>query len=155
MRRTGRPPEWEALFVTLFVVVSAGLVFAGLAWTGGPAKMAAFRRDEQRIRDVLSIVEWVQAPYRSAENLRGAPPSLAGRIRRLESEGNWRDPRTGRPYTVRPLDEERFEVCAIFELSSRDFRSLGGSLPRSSRWEHFGGEVCLAFGVGEPPEPYP
>ena len=145
------PIIWLAafLFVTLTLVVSV------LQITGGPVEMAKYDRDQQRIQDVLEISRefnvnrWDMPAGGKISPLPTALPKGA--------DGNPKpdhlDPISRLPYRYQRLTDRRFEVCAVFELSSTEFERRGKKLP-DKRWTYAAGEKCIEFDRKAKPEEY-
>lgn len=139
---------WAVVFASL----SIGLVVAVFAIVGSPADMAKYRRDSQRVADLLRFANEMREHTRASAS--GAALPLPDRLpeqlngRNLRAE--WIDPLTRRPYRYRKLDADRYEVCATFELTFEEFERRGVKLP-NARWRHQAGEHCVPFKLSEAP----
>lgn len=103
----------------LFAAGSTVAVLFGLALgfhqAGSPRLQRLANADEARLNDLNVISGAVRGHYAVYKSL---PQSLAelgrnGRVVRIS------DPDTGIAYEYRPLDERRFELCAVFSTDNR------------------------------------
>lgn len=133
---------WAAAFASL----SVAMVVAVFAIVGSPAQMAEYRRDSQRVAALLRFASELREYTRAvdSEPAKPLPDQTPDRLTSLNVEDDWIDPLTRQPYRYRRLDDDRFEVCATFEMTSAEFERRGQKLP-DDRWRHNGGEHCVAF----------
>ena len=118
--------------------VAIALVIAGIA--GGlmilrsPAEERINRLDRRRVEDLQQIERAVNLHW----TRQGRLPATLGEVSRaagIRISAN--DPVTGEPYAYRPLDEKKFEVCAVFETAEPREVQI------SSFWTHGAGRQCF------------
>jgi len=115
----------RAVVGTLAAVVVAGLVVAGLFAVGSPATARKFKADQER-RNRLSQLHFVLASHvRSEGTLPGSLEDVQEELLRRSGFGfdARRDPETGELFEYRREGDRRYEVCAVFHMSSDDRRS--------------------------------
>lgn len=122
-------------FISAFAIV---LVIAGVGgglWIlGSPAQERVNRLDSRRINDLQQIERAVNLHWTRQRRLPASLDELSGEAGVRIS---LRDPVTMEPYAYRPLDEQRFEVCAVFESAApREGTS-------ASFWSHGAGRQCF------------
>jgi hypothetical protein len=114
------------------IVIAA--IAAGLWLIGSPKEQRIRRIDGRRLGDLQSIerqidVYWTrhEALPESLQALQGEPGLAPAPI----------DPVRGEPYSYRLLDEDSYELCAVFDTVSRD----------PELWAHEKGPACFRFDV--------
>ena len=134
------------IWLGAFLLLTFLLVFSVVQITGGPVEMAKFQRDRERIRDILEISREINTnlwDMRAGAKIPPLPKELP-----KGADGNPKadhlDPLTRRPYRYQRLTDRKFEVCAVFELSSTEFERRGKKLP-DKRWTYAAGEKCIEF----------
>lgn len=123
-------------------VVAAGMVVVALSWglsiVGGPSQARAEKADAERARDLQKLRSYLEC--RPGEPV--LPQSLSDTDYCPGRRGGLTltDPVTGDGYVYKRLSDERFEICAQFEVE--EHRRQDGA-----RWVQlvFDGQVgCLA-----------
>jgi len=128
-------------------VVVGGAVAAGLVMMGSPSEARLRRLDARRVGDLAQIARHVDLFWARRGALPASLDDLAGELGlgRLPV-----DPETGGPYGYRPLEANRYEICAEFSTESQ-----GEPLAAQARfWVHAAGLVCFAV-AAETPEREP
>ena len=93
--------------------LSAGLVVAALALTGGPVHARQEYRDNIRMRDLREIARHVGCAVEGSTGpLPASPEAVAG----CGNPPRMLDPYTGQPYRYEVLDLRTVRLCAGFEL---------------------------------------
>lgn len=117
------------------VVIAVG---AGLFVLGSPAEERVRRLDERRVADLRAIVAGTNLYWTRHGRL---PESLA----ELASEPGVRittaDPESSEAYRYRRLQDDRYEVCAIFARET----PFPTTSPATSVWAHGSGPQCFEF----------
>ena len=116
------------------LLVIAG-VAGGLVILGPPSEERINRLDQRRVEDLQRIQEAVNV-YRSRHGR--LPTSLEELTQEAGIGINGRDPETMDAYEYRPLDERRFELCAVFERESGQASALAAGF-----WSHGAGRRCF------------
>lgn len=103
-----------ALFALMMFLVSAALV-GGFLIVGGPQHGRNEQQDMQRLQDLRGLSRYLSC-RRSGTKL---PVDLdqegyCNKFRPLSVS----DPQSGLPYVYRLLDDNRFEVCAVFKAAN-------------------------------------
>ncbi|MFQ3587259.1 MAG: hypothetical protein SNJ74_04625 [Fimbriimonadaceae bacterium] len=145
----------HGIWAVAFAGLSIALVVAVFAIVGTPADMARYRRDSQRVADLLRFASELREQTRSSghEPAKPLPDRVPDRLASLDVKNDWIDPLTRQPYRYRKIDEDRFELCATFEMSSEQFERRGRRLP-DDRWRHGAGERCIVFDRTDFPTDY-
>jgi len=120
-----------AAFAIVLVIAGVG---GGLWILGWPAQERISRLDSRRIGDLQQIERAVNLHWTRQRRL---PASLDELSAEAGVRISLRDPVTMEPYAYRPLDDQRFEVCAVFESSEPRERST------ASFWAHGAGRQCF------------
>jgi len=123
--------------VGLVVAVAVGAaVAAGLVMMGSPSEARSRRLDARRVADLAQIARNVDVFWSRRAQL---PSSLDELNTELGLRLSPSDPETGAPYGFRPLDGNRYELCATFAGPSE-----GEPLRQAERfWVHGRGLVCF------------
>ena len=141
-------PRTHLGFAVAASLVGVFALVWGFVLVGSPMSRRLERFDEQRLRDLQTVVREIQLLVEDQNN-KGTlknplPTSLAQAAQRARDERvNPRDPETGAPYSYRVTSETTYEICANF------------ALPRDSDsqvfWNHPAGEHCFSINVLDPP----
>jgi hypothetical protein len=116
---------------------SAAVVAAvalGFLEAGSPGVQRLRHADEVRLRDLNAIGAAVSDYFVVNKKL----PSSLDEIQ-LQPGVSWRDPETLAPYEYRMVDEERFELCAVFATDNR--KQDGPPQERA----HSAGRECFVY----------
>lgn len=124
-----------AIVASLAVVAA---VVAGIASIGLPGEQRQARLDQRRIEDLQRIVEAVELHYREGGRL---PADLATAAARPGWDLALLDPVSGEAYEYRPLQGDRFELCAVFATDSGVRDGAGWNAPLE--WRHGAGRHCF------------
>ena len=122
--------------VASLVVIAA--VVAGIASIGLPGAQRQARLDERRIEDLQRIVEAIELHHREHGRL---PADLSTAAARPGWDLALLDPVSGEAYDYRPLQGDRFELCAVFATDSGKRGSPGWNAPLE--WHHGTGRQCF------------
>ena len=117
------------------VAVTAAIV-AGIYLLGSPAEERARRLDERRVQDLSGIARAVDVYWTRNTRL---PASLEALRTETGANITIADPAADMAYEFRPLEGERYELCAVFEGESRDSdRGFDAGF-----WLHRAGRQCF------------
>lgn len=121
---------------TLLAVAVTIAVAAGILVLGSPSDERARRLDERRVQDLSGIARAVDVYWTRRSSLPATLDSLA-----TETGANitLADPQTNARYEFRPLEDDRFELCAEFEGESRE----SDRSPDAGFWSHRAGRQCF------------
>jgi hypothetical protein len=115
-------------------VVLLAIAF-GIQEAGSPGLQRLANTDEARVTDLNAISRAVSGHYTAYKNL---PQNLADFNAPYPLRRN--DPDTGKLYEYRPLDDRRFELCAVFSTDNRS-ETLS---PLRNR-PHGAGRQCFSY----------
>ncbi len=121
------------------LVVTVAAVVAGVIVAGTPAKGRMQRLDRVRADDLRAIMTAVDRYWRQHERL---PASLSDLATDPRAEVSVSDPATGTEYEYRMVDDDSYELCAVFDLASIPERRERGTF-----WLHDAGRNCFALDV--------
>lgn len=132
-------PADRLAFIAATVAVVATSI-GGFLVLGSPNRQRQLQADRSRLQDLHAIARQLHDRFETAN--RGEKPfSLPETLRR-----DWRDPLTGEPYEYRPLDDERYQLCAEFALPTPEpVRN------RDRFWQHPAGRHCFDLDATENP----
>ena len=105
---------------------------AGLILIGPPSAERSRRLDEVRVRDLTQLAYGIDLYWQREGALPGSVDALA-----TVPDASFRstmDPATSEPYSYRPVDSSRYELCASFE---------GDGESRDHFWSHDAGRKCF------------
>lgn len=125
------------LGTALFVAISA--VVAGVIVVGTPAEGRMQRLDRVRAADLREIVAAVDRYWRQHERL---PASLRDVAADPRADVSVVDPATETEYEYRIVDDDSYELCAVFDLESIPERRERGTF-----WLHDAGRNCFELDV--------
>ena len=127
------------LFVVILSVV--GAVVYAFFLMGSPIKQRALQLDRTRISDLQQISSAINTYWEVNETL----PESFGDIQAQQFIyiRSVKDPKTGEEYEYRTLTQDTFELCAVFELDSKE-QDVRIRVPFSEeQWQHGAGRVCF------------
>ena len=122
------------LVAAFAIVLVVGAVAGGLMILGSPGQERVNRLDERRVNDLQQIERAVNLHWTREGRL---PASLDELSRDAGIRISLRDPVTMEPYAYRPLEEKKFEMCAVFESAEPREGSSAGF------WSHGVGRQCF------------
>lgn len=108
-----RAPTTKTAATIGITALSAGLVIAALALTGGPTHARKEYRDNVRLEDLRAIQQHIACSVTNATDpLPDQPTAVAG----CGAMPRMRDPYSDVPYQYQVLDLRTIRLCAGFEL---------------------------------------
>lgn len=122
---------------TAVVVVS---VIAGIVIIGSPTERGLQQLDTGRISDLREIMAASDFFWSRNERL---PSTLEELAEDPRSSVNIIDPGSAEPYGYRILDEDTYELCAIFDRASAEVPSRSVE----DYWRHATGRQCFELEV--------
>ncbi len=125
--------ERRPLAAFAIVLVIAGIA-GGLMMLRSPAEERVNRLDRRRVEDLQQIERAVNLHWTRQGRLPATLDELSADAG-IRISAN--DPVTGEPYGYRPLDDAKFEVCAVFETAEPR------ELQISSFWTYGAGRQCF------------
>jgi hypothetical protein len=125
--------------VLLGLGVAAGIVaiIAGVMVAGPPAEGRMQQLDRVRARDLRSIATSIDDFLQRHERL---PNSLGELVADPRAQVSIEDPDTEQEYEYRILDENSYELCAVFALAS-----ITNNRARDAFWLHDAGRHCFSL----------
>ncbi len=126
-----------AAVASIVIVVAA--VGGGLFVTGAPSEQRLLRLDDERVGGLRMISSTASYRWDADQRL---PDSAAELVNGQDLSRLPEDPSSGQPYEYRITGPRAFEVCAVFDRSSRP--GLAGDF-----WFHEAGRQCFAFEMTE------
>ncbi len=119
--------------------VAAGIVagIAGVLGAGRRAEGRMQRLDRVRANDLRSIATSIDAFWERHERV---PDSLRELVADPRAQVSIEDPGTEQEYEYRTLDEDSYELCAVFALAS-----ISNNRARDAFWLHDAGRHCFSL----------
>jgi hypothetical protein len=108
----------------------AGLVLIGSPWTARSRRL-----DRIRVRDLTQLSQAIDRYWKQEGKLPASFDALATVPE--ASFGSTMDPSTAEPYSYRPMDDSRYEMCATFEADDRE------DAYSPPFWKHAAGRKCF------------
>lgn len=113
---------------------------------GSPFRQRDIKIDEQRISHLQMIQN--EIVYNYWQNKRELPPSLEALKNSITGFVPPVDPETGNQYEYRRTGDLTFELCAVFNVSSKDNPNARTPQPyyypyNAENWNHASGRVCF------------
>lgn len=131
-----------AIAATLLILVS---IVLGFLIIGSPRTQRLLRYDTQKVNDLQNIQWQLINIWQRTGSL---PQSLEALNDPISSYKTPVEPQSGAPYGYRKLGDLSFELCADFNLQSRNRQSSRVSIMEgrigSENWEHEAGRTCFA-----------
>lgn len=126
------------------VVILASIVW-GFSVLGSPASQRAYKYDEQRVNDLMSLSNQISSYYNQTENFL-FPRSFDD----LVKDGKYGfvpvDPQTGQRYEFEPLGPTRYQLCAVFNKATPSMQNSSRGMPYENvSWQHPAGRHCYVF----------
>lgn len=136
-RSDHNPRVAKRFAIPTIIVVGAAIVVGGLL-IGTPGQQRLQKFDEKRVSDLQQI------EYAVSDHLRQntALPAALSDVKYMTMPT---DPETGAAYTYTPTGEKTFELCAVFDTSSKDQEGWRRSLVPydTTQWAHDAGLQCF------------
>jgi hypothetical protein len=121
---------------TVVAVVVTAAIVTGIYELGSPSEERARRLDERRVQDLSGIARAADVYWTRHMRL---PASLEALQTETGANITIADPDTGMIYEFRPLEGEKYELCAVFNGESRDSeRGVDAGF-----WSHRDGRQCF------------
>ncbi|MFZ0573405.1 MAG: hypothetical protein WA812_08525 [Candidatus Cybelea sp.] len=121
----------RAITVAAILIVVA-VVVAAFVTIGSPKHARAETLDRQRVSDLGDVAAELHEDYGA-----GPPPAAVPQPRH--------DPVTGKPYQYQRVGENRYRLCATFELPTPPDQRAGPGL--NTFWRHPAGRFCYTLDV--------
>jgi len=122
----------RAITVAAILIVVA-IVVAAFVTIGSPNHARAEALDRQRVSDLADVAAELHEDY-GAGPLRAALPQPR------------HDPVSSKPYEYQRLGENRYRLCATFELPTPPDQRTGPDV--NTFWHHSAGRFCYTLDVG-------
>lgn len=126
--------RWLAVAAAIFLAVMVAL---GLGFTGAPRTQRSERADSKRVQDLFELSQQISARWNSGNR------QLPEHLDELRGSAS-ADPVTRASYDYRPKSGSQYQLCATFELPSRQS-------DLSSTWSHTAGNYCFTLDASQPP----
>ncbi len=150
-------PGGLKLFAALVILLIAAAVIGGLYLSGSPSTERGRQFDNQRLNSLQQIANAVDNYYYDNNQLPADLGMLmAAKDQMVYLSGSLNDPQTKEPYEYSQLGGSRYELCAVFDLTSQtDSQGGPGTEPVAMpagpvaklgtvrSWEHAAGRVCF------------
>jgi hypothetical protein len=121
------------------LVIAVAAIVAGVIVVGTPAEGRMQRLDRVRAADLRGIMAAVDRYWRQYERL---PASLRYVAADPRADVSVVDPATETEYGYRIVDDDSYELCAVFDLASIPERRERGTF-----WLHDAGRNCFELDV--------
>jgi hypothetical protein len=105
---------------------------------GTPSAQRRIEADNKRVADLAQIARAIHSWH--SQSLQPLPASLDDPVLARIAGPVLADPETGQPYQYRPLDDGRYQLCAVFDESSEP-----GSGQFVPFWRHPAGLTCFTL----------
>ncbi len=121
----------------LGIAVGIVAVIAGVMVAGTPGEGRMQRLDRVRANDLRSIAMSIDDFWERHERL---PDSLGELVADPRAQVSIENPGTEQEYEYRILDENSYELCAVFALAS-----ISNNRARDAFWLHDAGRHCFSL----------
>ena len=121
---------------TIVAVAVTAAIVAGIYLLGSPADERARRLDDRRVQDLSGIARAIDLYWTRTTRL---PSSLETLRTETGTDISLADPDTGASYELRPIEDGRYELCAVFTGESRD----SDRFVDAGFWSHRAGRQCF------------
>ncbi|HEY4489653.1 MAG TPA: DUF5671 domain-containing protein [Candidatus Paceibacterota bacterium] len=153
-RLTGERRNYWRIFAVILVIAS---IILGFVVIGSPRTQRLLRHDQQKVSDLQNIQSQVVSFYQQKGTL---PTSLDALKDSLSYYSIPNDPQTNMSYVYRINNSMSFELCANFNLDSKNYIGKSGYTgayyygdPNNENWAYKKGEYCFQRTID--PERYP
>jgi hypothetical protein len=138
-----------AIITSIAILVA---IILGFSVIGSPMTQRLLRHDNQKINDLQNIQWQLLNHYQRTSSL---PQSLAALADPISGYIIPTDPQTGEAYEYRRVDNDTFELCAVFNKDSTESARLqNGSVAMpmiregvSENWMHNVGRTCFTRNI--------
>jgi len=127
------------LAMSLVIVVALASVIGGFIVIDSPATSRSVKFDEQRVNDLTDLDNRINLYYKENQEL---PEDLSA-----PRFSQFKDPVTDQPYEYQILGEEKFELCAIFDLKANTEDSDYRYYADRDWYYHEAGRQCFETSV--------
>lgn len=138
------------IFTALLIV--GGVVIWGFTLVGSPAFNRKLAADKNRRDDLRTLERNVESYFEEQKKL----PEKLTDLEKNKAIGyeapEFEDPTTKKPYGYKVVDPYSYELCADFELTSKEAvleKNRWDSDSDSRRWEHPSGPHCFQIQIPE------
>ena len=124
-------------------VIVLGSIITGFAVLGSPATQSLYKYDEQKVNDLMTINSEIVNYY----DTKGVLPRTLADLTASAYYINVTDSQTGKPYEYESTGENTYNICAVFNKSSKDKNNI--SQPEvlyqygGVSWSHPEGRHCF------------
>ncbi|OGY99358.1 MAG: hypothetical protein A3G64_00315 [Candidatus Liptonbacteria bacterium RIFCSPLOWO2_12_FULL_60_15] len=140
------------VFVIAACLVVAAVVVTGFAVAGSPFRQRLVRFDQQKVSNLQTIQGQTVYFWQQKERLPQSLDELRDPISGFTAP---RDPQSGAAYEYRATGALSFELCAEFNLSSKDALNVPKPEPLyypypggvTENWDHAEGRACFARSI--------
>ena len=140
------------VFVIAACLVVAAVVVTGFAVAGSPFRQRLVRFDQQKVSNLQTIQGKTVYFWQQKERLPQSLDELRDPISGFTAP---RDPQSGAAYEYRATGALSFELCAEFNLSSKDALNVPKPEPLyypypggvTENWDHAEGRACFARSI--------
>lgn len=119
------------------ITVAVAAVIAGVMVAGSPAEGRMRRLDAVRAGDLRSIAASIDMFWGRHERL---PDSLGELLVDPRARVSTEDPETEEDYEYRVMEDDSYELCAVFALAS-----LSDNRSQDAFWLHDAGRQCFSL----------
>ncbi len=147
LKRTNLKTRLNKIFAIIIAVVVLASIISGFFIVGTPWQQRSRKMDEQRIADLqglqYQLVDYWSRKGSLPQELMVLQDNISGFMVPL-------DPESKAGYEYKIIDKLKFELCANFSTSDKDFPARGkqamyatpyGDLQQN--WEHESGRICF------------
>lgn len=129
---------------SLFIVVA--VVIWGFILTGSPGYNRKLAGDRRRSEDIDALRNAIEQYHRDYKELPRTLEDLSNRQYSYWYKNHREDPTTNQPYGYTPKNTVTYDLCASFELDSKDIARMHNVRDRTV-WEHPAGRHCFEFTI--------
>lgn len=133
-----------------FLVIFFSIVW-GFTVMGSPATQRSLRLDNQRVNDLSMIQQEIINYWQTKEEL---PESINDLEDSLAWGGIPTDPVTRANYIYERISESKFELCADFDLETRNQNNDRSFSPYGDNWQHEAGYYCFERNIDSDRYPF-
>lgn len=144
-----------AVFLTISAIVVIAVLIFGFLKIGSPAHQRDLASDNRRVNDLSSLAQEiynvVNPPLRhnQTSTIVRALPETLDELPQIYTK-NPRDPVTGEPYEYRPLEGNKYELCATFATEAVEEKNTDYYGPRIFK-THPAGRHCFTLDASKQP----